>query len=246
MRPLLATSQSRVVVLLLGIISTYATGYVSLRHGLGLSGHDLMVAFGIFTGGILLLTYLSVNKWLVWATVTPKTLPEPQYTQAKALLSELGDRVGFHIDLRVVAAKRTFIYSAGINQKLLVISDTALQSLSPAATRGVFAHEIAHMVMNHSRKNAAVFSSFFGLRMALAFPSYVNIYVALLLFMYLRHNEYEADKLACILVGQEAVRCALNEVQALTKMREFGRTIEFFISTHPSYERRRQAIAAYE
>jgi Zn-dependent protease with chaperone function len=240
------SSAFRVTALLLAIIMIYLSGYIALRHGLGLSGHDMMVAFGIFTGALLMATYLSVNTWLVWATVEPETLPEPQFTQARELLDELGTRVGFHIDLRVVSAKRTFIYSAGINRKLLVISDTALAALSPMATRGVFSHEVAHMVMNHSRKNAAVFSSFFGLRMALAFPSYVNIYVALLLFMYLRHNEYEADKLACILVGREAVHAALNEVQALTKMREFGRTLEFFISTHPSYDRRRHAITAYE
>lgn len=246
MSALFATSRARVLILLLGVFASYAAGYASFRFLLGLHGHALMVAFGIYTGALLMTTYLTVNTWLRWAAVAPATLPEPQHSHARQLLDELSARVGFHVDLHVVEAKRTFIYSAGMKHKLLVISDTALAELTPLATRGVFAHEVAHMVMNHSRKNAAVFSSFFGLRMALAFPSHVNIYVALLLFMYLRQNEYEADKLACILVGRDAVHAALNEVQALTKMREFGRTLEFFISTHPSYERRRQAIAAYE
>lgn len=239
------STRFRAATLVLSVISLYAIGYLVLRKGMGLAHQDFMVAFGIFTGAILMTTYLTVNHWLVWATIEPEVMPF-ELTRARTILDELGAKVGFHVAIRVVATKKTFIYSAGLQNKLVVISDSALTQLSEEALRGVLAHEVAHMVMNHARKNAAVFTSFFGLRMALAFPSHLNIYVALLLFMYLRNNEYEADKLACILTNKSAMTAALNEVQELTKMREFGRIFEFFISTHPSYARRRDAIAAYQ
>lgn len=240
------STRFRAITLVLAVISLYAIGYIVLRKVMGLAHQDFMVAFGIFTGAILMTTYLTVNRWLVWATIEPKVMPEPELARARRILAELGAKVGFDVAIRVVATKKTFIYSAGFQNKLVVISDSALTQLSEEALRGVLAHEVAHMVMNHARKNAAVFTSFFGLRMALAFPSHLNIYVALLLFMYLRNNEYEADKLACILTNKSTMTAALNEVQELTKMREFGRIFEFFISTHPSYARRRDAIAAYQ
>lgn len=234
----------RTVILILGLGIAYFGVFGILSRLTPLQDRDLLVVFGIFTASLLLTIYITVYHWITWAAQPPEQIPT-EYEPAKAILEELQTKFSLDVELRVVKAERIFIYAAGMSRKMILISDGALRKLSPLALRGVLAHELGHMTLNHAARNATVFAAFFGFRIALSFPSGMNIYLVMLLLMYLRNNEYEADRVAALVVGKEPLFAALDEVQTLTKMRDFSVFFEFLFSTHPSYKRRRHRLSSY-
>lgn len=202
---------------------------------------DPRIAMGAWTGLVLLSCHMTAPWWLRWACIPPELPPEHLNRTATAL-ARLSGKVGLEVSLHVVKSKRVFIYSTGIFERLIVISDTAIRELSADAMEGVLAHELAHMALNHPRKNAILFASLFGLRIALTVPPLVSIYVVLMILMHLRNHEFEADQMAALMTSPDKVRLALTEVQRLTKFKDMNFVIEFLISTHPTYRKRHAAL----
>lgn len=229
------------LIMMLSVV--YFGVFFALRDYSPLQGRDLLVAFGAYTAALFVVIAMTTHKWLSWLVMPLHEVPH-EFETAKKIVDGFAAKVGFPVDIRVIQSKRVFIYSTGISKRMVIISDKALRALSTPALRGVLAHEIAHMVLNHAPKNATLLAAFFGLRIAVSMPSLVNMYFLLMLLMLLRNNEYEADRVGALMTGKEDLRAALDEVQSLTKMRNFGRLFEFMLSTHPSYERRRQRLSA--
>ena len=233
---------TRVSLLLVLLLCAYGMVYFAAMKAYPHDRPHLLGLMGIGVVCILLGSYLTSHIWLRFIA---RKLDESQfenYEASNAILQELADRAGFDIELRVLPAERIFIYSAGLTNRLVLISSGTLKKLSTEAMRGVLAHEVAHMVLNHAAKNGSALAAFFGLRIAFQFPKGVGLAMVFWLLLYLRHREYEADKVAALMVGRAPIIEALNEVKELTKTREFGKLMEFLISTHPSYERRILAL----
>lgn len=232
---------SALVMILLCI---YLAIFWGIKHLFEPKTTDYYVAFGIAIAGLIISASMSSHLWVRFMAPTKPHLHTDRYQDANATLQELASRAGFQVELRVIDAKRMFIYSSGVTNRLVLISSTALESLSPTAMRGVLAHEVAHMVLTHAIKNACALASFFALRICFQLSGPVALLLVMWLLLYLRSREYEADKVAALMVGREPVITALHEVKAGTKMKEFSKLTEFLISTHPSYRRRELALRA--
>lgn len=228
------------LIVLLGIV------YLAVAHGIRTVTYgrpeDYRVLMATFIMGLILLSGMTSYLWLrFWAPRRPE-LETEAFRRAELMLQELAGISGLQVELRVIDAKRVFIYSAGITNRMVIISTGALEGLSEEALRGVLAHELAHMILRHAMKNLCALSAFFGIRIAFALGGMVGLAMLMWLLLYLRTNEYEADRVAVVMVGKSPMLLALSEVKALTRMREFSRITEFLIATHPSYERRAEAI----
>lgn len=246
MKTLLDRPVIRVAALLVILLAAYLGVYLGARVIANSDRHYFLGILGVGVACILMAAYLTTHIWLRFVARKLENTSFQHYARADAILQELADRAGFDIELRVMHAERLFIYSAGLSNRLVLISTGALENLSEEAMRGVLAHEVAHMVLSHAAKNASAFAAFFGLRIALEFPKGVGLFMVFWLLLYLRHREYEADKIAALMVGRAPVIQALKEVKQLTRAKEFGKLMEFLISTHPSYERREAALHALE
>lgn len=229
------------LIALLGVV--YFGGFGILRYGMALNERDLLVALGTFTVTLFLLISFKSHVWLRWLSPQPPTYPE-RFAFVQRVVNDTAGRCGFPIELRIVKAKGLFIYSAGISNRMILISDKAVAQLSDSAILGVIAHEAAHMVLKHAKRNAFMIAALFGSRIAFSLPTGMGVYLVCLLLMMLRSHEYEADRVAALMVGTQPLLDALDEVQRLTKMKDFSRIIEFFLSTHPSYARRRNRIGS--
>lgn len=234
----------RVSILLAILLCTYLTIFITVGKIFTPRSQDYYVALAAGVAAMLIGASMASHHWIRFLAPIRVELHDDGFAAADVVLQELAARAGFSVELRVIKAKRVFIYSSGVTDRMVLISTTALDGLSPIALRGVLAHEVAHMVLTHAIKNACALASFFALRIALQISGVTAFAMVMWLLLYLRSREYEADKVAALMVGKEPVLVALHEVKALTKMKEFSRLTEFLISTHPSYGRRELALRA--
>lgn len=232
----------RSIPLLVFLLLLYAAVYLIARHIAVPKSDEFRAALGIGVAAILMTANTSSHRWLRFLIVKRDLSTTRNFQHATTVLKDLGERAGFPIELRVMQSKRMFVYSAGITQRLVVISTGTLEKLSAEAMTGILAHEVAHMVLTHSIKNAIAVAAFFGLRIAFSIDQFAGLVMVFWLLLYLRTREYEADKVAALMVGKQPVLTALREVRAATKTKEFSRLTEFLISTHPSYGRRELAL----
>ena len=154
----------RGAALVLLLLFIYLAIFWGMKHLFEPKTTDYYVAFGIAIAGLIIAASMTSHLWVRFMAPTKPYLHLGKYQEASATLQELASRAGFQVELRVIDAKRMFIYSAGVTNRLVLISSKALDSLSPTAMRGVLAHEVAHMVLTHAIKNACALASFFALR----------------------------------------------------------------------------------
>lgn len=139
----------------------------------------------------------------------------------------------------------------GWQQNYLLLGLPLLQALSPKQFRAVIAHEIGHLSGNHSRFAAWIYrvrktwgqivteiqnsqSSGTDALLTGFFKWYAPFFEAYS-FVLARSNEYEADRLAAQLTGQEAIASALVNLEVKAPLEQsFWANLEKRCNTEPN------------
>ena len=122
------------------------------------------------------------------------------------------------------------------------VSSQIVDSLSPAALRGVLAHEYGHVLCGHPSKQAYILALVATVKLSIGVPAGAVVAILLAYLFMLREWEYVADAKALERTGKLDLLAAFSEYQAVACERNLSRLSEFFCG-HPSLHRRVAAVA---
>lgn len=123
------------------------------------------------------------------------------------------------------------------------ISTRMVDALTPAALRGVLAHEYGHVDNNHPLKQATILGVVASVKFMLGLPLPVALVVLLSYLAMLRSWEFVADRAAALRTSSKDVLAAFDEYKLIEGDSDLSTLSEIF-SGHPSFFRRSAAINA--
>ena len=121
------------------------------------------------------------------------------------------------------------------------VSTRLVDSLSPAALRGVLAHELGHALSAHPLKQAVLLGIVASVKLSIGVPVGSVVVILMAYLFMLREWEFIADAVAVTRTSVTDVRAAFDEYRAISGEANMSRFSEFF-SGHPSIHRRLAAI----
>ena len=121
------------------------------------------------------------------------------------------------------------------------VSTRMVDSLSPAALRGVLAHELGHALSAHPLKQAVLLGIVASVKLSIGVPVGAVVVILMAYLFMLREWEFIADAVAVTKTNVTDVRAAFAEYRAISGEANMSRFSEFF-SGHPSIHRRLAAI----
>ena len=121
------------------------------------------------------------------------------------------------------------------------ISTRLVDAMTPAALRGVLAHEYGHVCNEHPFKQATLLGLVASVKLSIGVPLGAVVVILISYLFMLRSWEYVADAAAVVRTSPDDVLAAFSEYQAIAGEQNMSVWSEFF-SGHPSLHSRIAAI----
>lgn len=121
------------------------------------------------------------------------------------------------------------------------VSTGMVDQLSPAALRGVLAHEFGHIENAHPLKQASILGMVAAVKMSIGVPLGAIVAILMAYLFMLREWEYVADESATKRTGAGDVLKAFSEYRDIAGDQGMNRLSEMFCG-HPSINRRVAAV----
>lgn len=125
----------------------------------------------------------------------------------------------------------------------LFVSSAMINEMGGEGLRGVFAHEIGHILERHNTKQAFILG-FLAFAKSMMVPNGLVVAVVIMTYLaILRVWEFQADRRACDLVGAETMtHTCLEYLRISGEQRQPPQWLQWFMG-HPSMSRRLAAIS---